>query len=224
MGIKEVFNKSNGINHILLLLSAFLLLFFMMSYMVLTLPVYKTTGFSIKSFGDSINLLSLKSRLFLMFQLFMIFGIVSFLGISKKLTKNDSFVDIEIKIEKIKDKNKTDLDTLYDLIRQRKELKISIIAKSFHISKEIALDWAKILESGDLASIEYPAFGEPVLKVIEVNAKPLENKKNLNISNEKEEIKNKINSPCDTICKIDTNNKGKIGDKWKKIIMKEKVK
>ena len=62
-----------------------------------------------------------------------------------------------------KSEKSTELDTLYDLLKEKKHLKISTISKLFNISKKVALDWAKTLESGNLATITYPRFGEPEL-------------------------------------------------------------
>mgnify|MGYP001571628672 CR=1 FL=1 len=60
-------------------------------------------------------------------------------------------------------KSVTELDSLYELLKEKKTLKISVISKLFKISNEKALEWAKILENHDLGEIEYPAFSEPEL-------------------------------------------------------------
>jgi hypothetical protein len=70
--------------------------------------------------------------------------------------------------EEIKIENKgTDLDALYNTLKEKKQLKISSIAKVFKVDKEIALEWGKTLEAGNLASVEYPGIGGPVLKIKE---------------------------------------------------------
>jgi hypothetical protein len=56
------------------------------------------------------------------------------------------------------------------------ELKISVIAKAFGISKDQALEWGKILENQNLASVEYPAFSEPEIKAKNKNGKKEEKK------------------------------------------------
>lgn len=56
----------------------------------------------------------------------------------------------------------TDLDVLYDILKERKKLKIKVISDVFEINYDMAMNWAKILESGKLVSIEYPGvFGTP---------------------------------------------------------------
>lgn len=60
----------------------------------------------------------------------------------------------------------TDLDVLYTILKTRKHLKLKVIAKVFDIDSEKAMKWAKILESGNLVSIEYPGFfGNPEIVI-----------------------------------------------------------
>jgi len=62
-------------------------------------------------------------------------------------------------------KSETQLDTLYNAIKDKKNLSVGSIAKAFKIEKEKALEWAKILENNDLVIIEYPAFSDPEVKL-----------------------------------------------------------
>jgi hypothetical protein len=68
-------------------------------------------------------------------------------------------------------RSRTDLDTLYEILKKRKEVKLEDVEKAFKVDGEVALGWAKILENGDLAEIDYPRLGKPVLKYYE---EPLE--------------------------------------------------
>ncbi len=72
-----------------------------------------------------------------------------------------------IKIQKYKEKTKTDLDILYDVLKEKKHLKLSTITKIFNVSKEVALNWAKTLEAANLAALHYPRVGEPELALNE---------------------------------------------------------
>ncbi|MFH1711596.1 MAG: hypothetical protein ABH840_04755 [Nanoarchaeota archaeon] len=67
--------------------------------------------------------------------------------------------------KKLSGKSATDLDTLYSILQEKKKLKISTISKAFKINKDTAFEWCKILESGNLAVIDYPGIGEPVVKI-----------------------------------------------------------
>ncbi|MEK6945517.1 MAG: hypothetical protein AABW63_01865 [Nanoarchaeota archaeon] len=61
----------------------------------------------------------------------------------------------------------TNFDVFYKLLKDKKSLNTSTIAKAFSISKEQALEWGKILEEHNLVSIEYPAFSDPEIIVEE---------------------------------------------------------
>jgi hypothetical protein len=60
---------------------------------------------------------------------------------------------------------KTDIDVLYEILKHQKKLGISEIASAFGITKDIAAEWAQMLEENNLAEIEYSNIGEPVIKV-----------------------------------------------------------
>ena len=65
------------------------------------------------------------------------------------------------------EESKTDLDTLYNILKDKKQLRTSSIAKLFKVNKETALNWCKILESGNLAVLDYSS-GDPVVRVIDI--------------------------------------------------------
>lgn len=118
------------------------------------------SGFSIKETFSEIYLsLSTYSKIFLTIQWLCLLIILGF-GVVKDLKPKPT---ISIKINK--SENKTDLDILYDILREKKQLSLSVISKSFNISKEIAMEWCKILEAANLVSIDYPSFSEPVVNV-----------------------------------------------------------
>jgi hypothetical protein len=76
-------------------------------------------------------------------------------------------------------KNKTDLDILYEVLQKNNKIKISTIAKAFKVKEETAMEWCKILESAELAIIDYPALRKPILILLTKKKKinPLTNKK-----------------------------------------------
>jgi Mg2+/Co2+ transporter CorB len=61
--------------------------------------------------------------------------------------------------------SKTDMDVLYDLLKDKKELSISQIAKAFKIDKSVAMEWSNMLEESNLATIEYSKMGEPSVRI-----------------------------------------------------------
>ena len=66
-----------------------------------------------------------------------------------------------------KSKAETNIDILYNFLKKEKGLSIGAVARIFNVKKEIALEWGKILEENDLATIEYPAFADPEIKMKE---------------------------------------------------------
>ena len=75
-------------------------------------------------------------------------------------------IDIKaINLKRASGKSATDLDTLYSILQEKKKLKISTISKAFKINEDTAFEWCKILEAGNLAVIDYPGVGEPVVKI-----------------------------------------------------------
>lgn len=58
---------------------------------------------------------------------------------------------------------RTDLDILYEMLKRKGELDMEDVVRTFKVSPEIVLGWFKVLENGDLAEIDYPRFGHPVL-------------------------------------------------------------
>lgn len=102
--------------------------------------------------------------------IYLEWGIVLFAAILFVITKN---LSIRREIESIKtlknassSKNKTDLDSLYDIINQKGSIKVSSAAKIFKVEKNTIMNWGEILESGNLATIQYPNVGEPEIKKI----------------------------------------------------------
>ncbi len=73
----------------------------------------------------------------------------------------------EISVKRVSSSSGTDLDNLYSVLQEKKKLKLSTISKAFDISEEQALEWCKILEAGNLANIDYPGVGQPVIKLVE---------------------------------------------------------
>lgn len=61
----------------------------------------------------------------------------------------------------------TDLDKVCTLVKERKRVRVSVLAKLFNVSRDIIFEWGTILESGNLIRIEYPALGEPEFVDIE---------------------------------------------------------
>ena len=82
--------------------------------------------------------------------------------------KRDEKIHLNIQeIKSKKSKTETDLDVLYRTLKNKKRLSIDSISKGFKIDREKAIGWAKILENSGLVTLEYPALGEPEVRINE---------------------------------------------------------
>lgn len=70
--------------------------------------------------------------------------------------------------EKLKNvRGGTDIDVLFSVLQENKEIGLSTVESLFKVNSEKALKWCKVLEEHNLASIYYPAFSEPIIRKIE---------------------------------------------------------
>lgn len=151
------------------------------------------TGFSVTSLEKTVlNIggMSFVSRIFLIVQWSIIFFVLIYAFFKDKSVLVGKEEVNSISSFKGSKKNKTDLDVFHDILKKKKSLKISTVAKSFNVSKDVATDWSKILESGELATIEYPGFGEPRVVIKEKEVENVENKEG-GVDSKKEGMENK---------------------------------
>src|SRR3989338_8015179 len=57
------------------------------------------------------------------------------------------------------------LDKFYNLLQEKKIMRVEDIAAYFNVSKELVMEWGKILEAGELATISNPRLGKPIIKI-----------------------------------------------------------
>lgn len=143
-----------------------------------TAPSYASiSGMYIKEPPQFLAGLNLSMGIFIL-QWGILFVILLFTLLSYAKHKHEEGVKLNYaQIRKRKAKAVTDLDTLYNLLKERKCLNVQSISKVFKITKEKALDWAKILENHELVRIEYPAFSSPEVKINEKEEKEEEGEK-----------------------------------------------
>ncbi len=143
-------------------------------------PSGSITGNSIKEvIGDFYETSSVNKRIFILSQIILFIVVIAaiFLIVSKfrthvVLKKNDFMVSDGSK------RSHTDLDILYQMLKKKGEINMQDIESAFNINSDIALGWSKILESGDLAELDYPRFGKPVLRLLTEQEKTKEKIKN----------------------------------------------
>ena len=118
-------------------------------------------------------------------------------------------------------KASTSLDALYNLLLERKIMKVEDIASHFNVSKELVIEWGKILEAGELATINNPRIGKPVIKIAGYTGEELKKE-----SSQDEIIKKRLKIQEDIKQRnklIKNRNKGKIKEA-KKIISESRKK
>jgi hypothetical protein len=134
---------------------------------------FSMSGFStfelIKSSRDSLFGLEASSALFfIQWVAIILISLVLYIRFIKKRKMEEKEI-IDLSLEERKE-NETDIDLFYKILKQKKKVRASMIAKAFSIKNEKALEWAKILEDKALVEIEYPAFSEPKI-IIKGNEK-----------------------------------------------------
>ena len=124
--------------------------------------VSSATGFSIadtitRTYMEISNL----NKIFLILQWALLLALLAYVFVKDKLIKKDIKTS-PISIKKINRKG-TEIDQLYSILKDKKRLGMSSIAKAFNVNKETALGWCRTLEDADFAIIDYPAMGEPII-------------------------------------------------------------
>ncbi len=64
-----------------------------------------------------------------------------------------------------KSANETDIDVLYNVLKSAGKISLDNIAKAFEVKMDTVEEWCKILETNNLAVINYPAFGSAEIVV-----------------------------------------------------------
>ncbi len=140
------------------------------------------TGFSIKSsFQDIYANLSLTSKILIIsvFVLLILAVIIAFFKDRKTIKVRNE--NLKLAVSKKSDSSKTDLDSLYSLLKEKKQIKLISLPKAFNVDENIIMEWCKILESSNLASIEYPGIrGKPILVLVENEKEDNKEKNNKN--------------------------------------------
>ncbi len=151
------------------------------SLLILSLAIFGGYYFSDDGFAGKISGNTIKEKLvgiyesssvsnkiliLIQFVVGIIAAVMIFVIINKRLKKKKTFSRNDFVENKTK-KSRTDLDMLYEILKKRKKIDIVDIESVFKVSPEVAFGWAKILENGDLAVIEYPRFGKPILILME---------------------------------------------------------
>ena len=120
-------------------------------------------GFSVIDVEETFSKIYPSSKLFLFAQWSLIFLVLSFIFFKDRGVWKRKGERAGINVEAYRKKSKTNLDALYLILKEKKQLSVKSISILFEIKTDLALEWARILESGELVTVEYPGFGSPVV-------------------------------------------------------------
>jgi hypothetical protein len=122
------------------------------------------SGFAVKEIVSNASQMPLVSKIILLVQWGLLLLLLLYAGLKDSVIISQRREIRGIHLHRNQSKERTDLDVLYDVLRQKRRLRITTIAKAFKVEEEVATEWGKILESGGLAELDYPGFGKPVLR------------------------------------------------------------
>jgi len=125
------------------------------------------SGFSIVDVSEAYSKFYPHSKIFLIIQwailvVLLVFVYFKNIGIHKRNKEIKS-----VNLKSAVGKSKTNLDALYLILKERKTLSVKTASKLFNIKTDLGMEWARILEAGDLVTIDYPGIGSPLIKIVE---------------------------------------------------------
>lgn len=129
---------------------------------------YTFSGISGKIISEDIDeesAINLKHRIILAGEWLLIIVIFMVSLIRAKMEVRGVEQVIVTKIKTPKGIARTDLDMMYDLVKEKKAIKVNVLAKYFNVNDKTIIDWARILEEANLVRINYPAIGEPQIVI-----------------------------------------------------------
>jgi len=146
-----------------------LVFFLNIIYLIYRIGIYpRITGNSIgSSFSEIYSAMPISSKIFLIVQWVFLIALLVY-SLFRDRGMKDKTAELKgIDLAKMSQNSKTDLDTLYNVLKDKKKLRLSTISKLFSVKKGTAIEWCKILEADDLVAIDFPAIGEPIIRLVE---------------------------------------------------------
>lgn len=107
------------------------------------------------------------TRIFIMLQWVLLFLALAFVYLKDRRIKcvRDELNNIDL--EKASHNSKTEFDTLYNLLKEKKHLKLSTFSRLFNTDEDTVMGWCKTLESNNLVNLDYSSSGGVVVKLAE---------------------------------------------------------
>ena len=96
--------------------------------------------------------------------------------VEKALPKFLSDKSERVASPELKDFVETNIDKLYDIIKQKSSVSVEEASKIFWVPTQRIEQWADILENHDLIRVHYPKFGKPLLTDLAIKEGPARQK------------------------------------------------
>ena len=105
------------------------------------------------------------SQFFIIAEWALLIALLIFTLLRQRINLRSEMIGGELVKKYTGSKTKTDLDILYDILKEKKKIRLSTIEKIFKVDKETVKEWCKIFESNNLATVNYPKMGEAELAI-----------------------------------------------------------
>ena len=144
--------------------------------------------------------LNLAAKIFLLLQFLLLFALAIYYIIKTQMAMKERVEISNFDIIKNPGRSKTDIDTLYTILKEKKKIRIPTVAKAFKVDDDIAMEWCRILEIGDLAEIEYPGFiGEPSVKILDQVEEDVDKYSPIKVKESKPEVRTGLRKEAESI-------------------------
>lgn len=107
------------------------------------------------------------SQILIVIEWVFIFMALIFVYIGGKANYKKEIVDLKSLKENKEGGRNTEIDVLYEILRERKRIGFFAIGQAFDVEEEMVRVWADTLSNGGMAMVDYPRTGDPQLVLIE---------------------------------------------------------
>jgi len=122
--------------------------------------------------GQNSNILQFSgSLIFLILEWAILIGGLIYSYTKFKFALNKEYEELNSIKDRQFSANTTDIDKMFEFLKEKKSLRVSTIAKVFEVDKSLVESWGKTLESAKFATISYPRIGGPKITIKEKEVK-----------------------------------------------------
>lgn len=107
------------------------------------------------------------SQILVVIEWVFVFMALIFVYIGRKANYKNEIVNLKSLKESKEGGKSTEIDTLYEILKEKKRIGFFAIEQVFDVEEEIVRVWADTLSNGGMAMVDYPRTGEPQLVLIE---------------------------------------------------------